>query len=60
MAPALMGLPSAAASARRFSLAGLKRAVELCVETDYAMKSAGGDPQERLNELLVRFAVECA
>lgn len=48
------------ASARRFSLAGLKRAVELCVETDYAMKSAGGDPQERLNELLVRFAVECA
>ena len=48
------------ASARRFSLAGLKRAVELCIETDYAMKSAGGDPQERLNELLVRFAVECA
>ena len=48
------------ASARRFSLKGLKRAVELCVETDYAMKSAGGDPQERLNELLVRFAVECA
>ena len=48
------------ASARHFSLAGLKRAVELCVETDYAMKSAGGDPQERLNELLVRFAVECA
>ncbi len=48
------------ASARRFSLAGLKRAVELCVETDYAMKSAGGDAQERLNELLARFAVECA
>lgn len=47
------------ASARRFSLGGLKRAVELCVETDYAMKSAGGDNQERLNELLVRFAVEC-
>ena len=46
-------------SARRFSLGGLKRAVELCVETDYAMKSSGGDPQEKLNELLVRFAVEC-
>lgn len=46
-------------SARRFGLDGLKRAVELCVETDYAMKSGGGDAQELLNELLVRFAVEC-
>lgn len=46
-------------SARRFSLDGLRRAVELCVETDYAMKSSGGDAQERLNELLLRLAVEC-
>lgn len=46
-------------SARGFSLAGLKRAVELCVDTDYALKSSGGDAQEKLNELLARFAVEC-
>ena len=49
----------AAASARRFTLEGLRRAVELCVETDYAMKSSGGSAQERLNELLLRLAVEC-
>lgn len=46
-------------SARKFTLDGLKRAVELCVETDYAMKSSGADARELLNELLARFAVEC-
>ena len=49
----------ASSSASRFSLAGLKRAVELCAETDYAMKSGGGEPQELLNVLIARFAVEC-
>ena len=46
-------------SARRFSLDGLRRAVELCAETDYAMKSSGADANDLLNELLCRFAVEC-
>ena len=46
-------------SARGFDTEDLARAVELCAETDYAMKRSGGDAQERLNELLLRLAVEC-
>lgn len=47
-------------SASRFSLDGLRRAVELCAETDYAMKSSSAGDEELLCELLARFAVECA
>ena len=47
-------------SASRFSLDGLRRAVELCAETDYAMKSSPSGDEELLRELLARFAVECA
>ena len=42
-------------AARRFSLAQLKRAVTLCAETDYQMKSSGGDAKELLKELLLRI-----
>ena len=48
------------ASASRYSLAGLRRAVELCAETDYAIKSSYAGDTELLGELLARFAVECA
>ena len=47
-------------SAARYSLAGIKRAVELCAETDYAMKSSSADDAELLAGLLGRIAVECA
>lgn len=47
-------------SARRFSLAQLERAVELCAETDYAMKRAGTDNAELLKELLMRLLAEAA
>ena len=46
--------------ASRYTLAGLRRAVELCAETDYAMKSSSAGDAELLGELLGRFAVECA
>lgn len=44
------------AAARGFELSQLKRAVELCAETDYAMKSSGEDDTELLKELVVRIA----
>ncbi len=47
-------------SASRYSLGGLRRAVELCAETDYAIKSSPRSDEELLGELLARFAVECA
>lgn len=43
-------------SARGFSLAQLKRALELCAETDYSMKSSGENPVELLKELVLRIA----
>ena len=46
-------------SAARFPLGGLRRAVELCAETDYAMKSSAPGGAELLGELLARLAVEC-
>lgn len=44
------------ASAHRFSAEQLKRAVELCAETDYAMKSSKTEPAELLKECVMRIA----
>ena len=44
------------ASSRGFSLQQLKRAVELCAETDYQMKSSSSDDLELLKELMLRIA----
>lgn len=44
------------ASARGFSLAQLRRAVELCAETDYLMKSSGMDDEELLTQVVMRIA----
>ena len=43
-------------AARGFTLPQLKRAVELCCETDYRMKSSGEDPRELLKEAVLRIA----
>lgn len=43
-------------AARGFSLDRLKRAVEICCETDFAMKSSGADDQELLKEAVLRIA----
>lgn len=43
-------------SARKFSTAQLRRAVELCAETDYAMKSSKTEPVELLKECVMRIA----
>ena len=43
-------------AARGYSLQHLKQAVELCAQTDYRMKSSGGDPRELFKELVVRIA----
>lgn len=44
------------ASARGFTLPQLIRAVELCAETDYAMKSSGEDDRALLKEAVLRIA----
>ncbi len=44
------------ASSCSFSLPQLKRAVELCAETDYQMKSSSSDDLELLKELVLRIA----
>ena len=43
-------------AARGFTLPQLKRAVELCCETDYRMKSSGVDERELLKEVVLRIA----
>lgn len=43
-------------AARGFTLPQLKRAVELCAETDYRMKSSGADARELLKEAVLRIA----
>ena len=43
-------------AARGFTLPQLKRAVELCAETDYRMKSSGTDERELLKETVLRIA----
>ena len=45
-------------SARGFSIDQLARAVELCAETDFAMKRSGTDNAELLKELLLRLLAE--
>lgn len=44
------------ASARGFTLPQLKRAVELCAEADYQMKSSSVDDEELLKETVLRIA----
>ena len=44
------------AASRRFSTAQIRRAVELCAETDYAMKSSRTEPTELLKECVMRIA----
>ena len=44
------------AAAKGFTLPQLKRAVELCAETDYRMKSSGADARELLKEAVLRIA----
>ncbi len=47
-------------AARGYSLAQLKRAVELCAETDYRIKSSGLDDRELFKEVVFRIAAgEC-
>ena len=43
-------------SARRFSLSELKRAVELCADTDYKMKSSSTDDAELLKQCVMLIA----
>lgn len=43
-------------AARGYTLQQLKKAVELCAETDYRLKSSGGDDREIFKELVVRIA----
>lgn len=43
-------------AARGFTLPQLKKAVELCAETDYRIKSSGQDDRELFKELVVRIA----
>ncbi len=45
-----------AASARGFTLPQLRRAVELCTEADYMMKSSSQDDDELLKEVVMRIA----
>lgn len=45
-------------NAKRFSLSRLERAVVLCAETDYLMKSSSVDDDELLKELLVKLAFD--
>ena len=43
-------------AARGFTLPQLRAAVALCAETDYRMKSGGGDARELLKEAVLRIA----
>ena len=45
-------------AARGFRLRQLVRAVELCAETDYALKSSGADDEALLCDLLLKLALE--
>lgn len=44
-------------SARGFNLRQLKNAVRICAETDYLMKSSGGDARELLKNAVLSIAV---
>jgi len=45
-------------SARAYSLKQLSKALELCVDTDFKMKSSSNDSRELLKELVIRIAAE--
>lgn len=45
-------------NAKRFTLERLERAIVLCAETDYLMKSSSVDDDELLKELLVKLAFD--
>lgn len=45
-------------NAKKFSIPRLERAVELCAETDFAMKSSGAEDEDLLKELLVKLAFD--
>ena len=45
-------------SARGFTMSQLEHAVQLCAETDFAMKRSGTDNAELLKELLLRLLAE--
>ncbi len=45
-------------NAKRFSLERLERAVILCAETDYLMKSSSAEDEDLLKELLVKLAFD--
>ena len=47
-----------ARSARGYSMRQLERAVQLCAETDFALKRSGTDNAELLKELLLRLLAE--
>lgn len=44
--------------AKKFSTARLERAVELCADTDYLMKSSTEEDEELLKELLIKLAFD--
>ncbi|MDO4816193.1 MAG: DNA polymerase III subunit delta [Bacillota bacterium] len=44
-------------AARRYSVNQLKRAVELCAETDYKLKSSGISEKELVKECVMRIAI---
>lgn len=45
-------------TARGFTLPALTADVRLCAETDWRLKTSGGEGEDLLRELLVRFAME--
>lgn len=45
-------------NAKKFSTARLERAVELCAETDFAMKSSSAEDEDLLKELLIKLAFD--
>lgn len=45
-------------NAKKFSTSRLERAVELCAETDYLMKSTAAEDEDLLKELLIKLAFD--
>lgn len=45
-------------NAKKFSASRLERAVELCAETDYLMKSSGAEDEDLLKDLLIKLAFD--
>ncbi len=45
-------------NAKKFTVSRLERAVELCAETDFAMKSSAVEDEDLLKELLIKLAFD--